>query len=118
MKPKTCIGVALAGLLAAAASAQPVPGSEIQETWVGKELRGRAPNGARVLMTLNADGSANLLIAAIPDSGTWRPWEQGYCTTWKGLRSGQESCFSVKREGDKFGVYRPDGSLNGYLDFK
>ncbi|NRF70087.1 hypothetical protein HLB44_24070 [Aquincola sp. S2] len=102
-----------------AAHAQEVTGKEIQEQWVGKEIVGRAPNGARVIMTMNADGSAKLLIGALPDSGNWRPWEQGYCTTWKGMRGGQEMCFTVKREGDsKFQVFRPDGVAGGTLEVK
>lgn len=99
-------------------SAETVAGSEIQAQWVGKEVTGRAPNGARVLMTMNADGSAKLLIGSMPDNGRWRPWEQGYCTTWQGLRGGQETCFTVKREGDKFQIFRPDGASNGIVEVK
>jgi hypothetical protein len=101
-----------------AAGAQTVSGAEIQEKWVGKEVTGRANNGARIVMTMNADGTAKLLIGAVPDSGSWRPWEQGYCATWKGLRGGQEMCFSVKRNDDKFEIFRPDGSTGGLVDVK
>jgi hypothetical protein len=100
------------------ARAQTVTGAEIQEQWVGKEVIGRAGNGARVVMTMNADGTARLLVGALPDSGSWRPWEQGYCATWKGLRGGQEMCFTVKRDGDKFTIFRPDGSSNGSVELK
>jgi hypothetical protein len=101
-----------------AARAQTVTGAENQEQWVGKEVIGRANNGARVVMTMNPDGTARLLIGAVPDSGSWRPWEQGYCATWKGLRGGQELCFTVKRDGDKFNLFRPDGSSNGSVEVK
>jgi hypothetical protein len=101
-----------------AARAQTVTGAEIQEKWVGKEILGRAGNGARIIMTMNADGTAKLLIGAMPDTGSWRPWEQGYCATWKGLRGGQEMCFTVKRNDDKFEIFRPDGSSNGLIELK
>jgi len=101
-----------------AARAPTVTGAEIQEQWVGKEVIGRTNNGARVIMTMSADGTAKLLVGAMPDNGSWRPWEQGYCTTWKGLRGGQEMCFTVKREGDKFNLFRPDGSPNGSVEVK
>jgi hypothetical protein len=111
------LALALVGWLPAA-RAQPVTGAEIQEKWVGKEVTGRAGNGARIIMTMNADGTAKLLIGAMPDNGSWRPWEQGYCATWKGLRGGQEMCFTVKREGDRFEIFRPDGTSNGFVDVK
>ena len=44
-----------------AARAQTVTGAEIQEQWVGKEVIGRANNGARIIMTMSADGTAKLL---------------------------------------------------------
>jgi hypothetical protein len=115
-------GVVLAAVAVAAplsqAQEQIVTGPEIQSQWIGKDVLGRTNNGARVLMTLAADGSAKLLIGAVPDSGTWRPWEQGYCTTWKGLRGGQEMCFTVKRDGERFQLFRPDGSSGGVVEVK
>jgi hypothetical protein len=105
---------------AAVASAQSdtLSGTEIQQLWVGKEVIGRAPNGSRVIMTMSADGTARLLIGSQPDSGSWRLSETGYCATWKGLRGGQEACFTVKREGEKFHIYRADGSSNGVVEVK
>ena len=112
-------GLALAGVVTgASAQTETVTGAEIQAQWVGKEVVGRAANGARVQMTMNADGTAKLLVGSMPDSGSWRPWEQGYCATWKGLRGGQEMCFTVKREGDKFQIFRPDGASNGIVEVK
>jgi len=90
-----------------------VTGKEIQDTWVGKALVGTTANGAAVTMRLAADGSASLSVGSTSDSGTWRATEQGYCTTWKNIRSGQERCFTVKRAGTKATVFNPDGSVSG-----
>jgi hypothetical protein len=32
--------------------------------------------------------------------------------------TGQEMCFTVKRDGDKFNLFRPDGSPNGSVEVK
>lgn len=92
---------------------QPVTGKEIQDTWVGKTLLGATAKGAPVTMKLAADGSASLSVGSTNDSGTWRVHEQGYCTTWKGIRGGEERCFAVKRAGTKMTVFNPDGSVSG-----
>ena len=119
MNRHSAIGIALACLMTgASAQTEVVTGPEIQAQWVGKEIVGRVGNGARVVMTMNADGTAKLLLGAVPDTGSWRPWEQGYCAAWKGLRGGQEACFTVKRDGEKFNIYRADGSLNGTVEVK
>ena len=104
-------------LLGSVASAQdqPVTAKEIQETWVGKVLAGTAANGAAVTMAMQADGSASLTAGSTSDSGTWRVLENGYCTTWKKIRAGQERCYSASRSGAKVTVLNPDGSVSGYF---
>lgn len=114
-----CTGL-LATILAAAlppAMAQdgPVSPKEIQDTWPGKTITARAPNGNRITLNLLADGSAKVTVGAIPDSGTWRVSDQGYCATWKTIRAGQERCFTVKRNGSELIVVNPDGSENARI---
>jgi hypothetical protein len=64
-------------------------------------------------MRMEADGKASLTAGNTSDNGTWRISENGYCTTWKTIRAGQERCFTVVRSGNAFEVMNPDGSLSG-----
>jgi hypothetical protein len=103
-----CLAAALLAAQDAAVSAK-----EIQETWVGKTLSGRLPNGGPVAMQLRPDGTGKVVVGAIPYPGTWRISETGYCTAWSGIRAGQERCFTVMRSGAAFVVINPDGSEGG-----
>ena len=85
---------------------------EIQETWVGRTLVGNTSGGGTVSMTLKADGTAQLSVGKTNDAGTWRLSEQGYCTTWNTIRSGQERCFTVRRTRSST-VFNPDGTASG-----
>jgi hypothetical protein len=106
----------LSGFLAPArAQDMPITGKEIQDTWVGKMVLGTTANGAEVTMRLLADGTATLSAGSTTDSGTWRSWESGYCTTWKTSRAGQERCFTARRSGSRITVLNPDGSISGYF---
>jgi len=109
--------IALCVCLVAPAFAQdePVPPSEIKESWVGKTLVGATASGAPATLRLLPDGSASVSAGSTSDTGTWRVSEQGYCTTWKNIRSGQERCFTVKRAGTKMTVFNLDGSVSGYF---
>ena len=62
---------------------------------------------------IRPDGTGKVVAAAIPDQGTWRISELGYCTAWSGIRSGQERCFTVKRSGTAFVIINPDGTEGG-----
>ena len=110
--------VAVAGfcssiLITAYAQEQSVSPREIQDTWVGKTLIGTTGNGTPATLKLQTDGTASISAGSTNDAGTWRLSEQGYCTTWKNIRSGQERCFSVRRVGAKITVFNPDGSVSG-----
>ena len=91
----------------------PVSAKEIQDSWVGKDLTGTTASGARAAMRLEADGKASVSAGNANDTGTWRLSENGYCTTWKTIRAGQERCFTVVKAGELFKVLNPDGSLSG-----
>jgi len=60
---------------------------------------------------MNPDGTA-LVSGAAVDTGTWRLSEQGYCATWKKIRSGLERCFTIMRKGTDLEVINPDGTLS------
>jgi len=95
------------------AQEQTVTAKEIQDTWVGKTLVGTTANGAPATLKLRTDGGASVSAGATNDTGTWRLSDQGYCTTWKNIRSGQERCFTVRRADTKMTVFNPDGSVSG-----
>lgn len=103
----------LLGWGAAQAQDLPVPAKEIQDTWVGKLLSGATAAGAKATMRLEPDGKALLSAGNTTDTGTWRLSDNGYCTTWKVIRAGQERCYTVLRSGAVFKVMNPDGSLSG-----
>ena len=45
--------------------------------------------------------------------------ENGYCTTWKKIRAGQERCFTARRNGTNITMLNPDGSVSGtFTDIK
>lgn len=95
------------------AQEQPVTPKEIQDDWVSKTLTGTTANGAPATLKLQPDGTASVAAGPTNDTGTWRLSEQGYCTTWKKIRAGQERCFTVRRVGTKMTVFNPDGSVSG-----
>jgi hypothetical protein len=102
-----------AAFVPAYAQEQPVTPKEIQDAWVAKVLIGTTANGAPATLTLQPDGTASVAAGSTTDVGTWRLSDQGYCTTWKNIRSGQERCFTVRRVGTKMTVFNPDGSVSG-----
>jgi len=102
--------------LTALAQESRLTAKEIQETWAGKTMVGTTASGASATMTLGSDGTAQLAAGNTKDSGTWRLSEQGYCTTWKNIRAGQERCFTVRRTGTTMDVLNPDGTLSGQFN--
>lgn len=106
----------IAALLPGAASAQAVTPKEIQETWVGKTLIATVANGRSFTMRFNADATIAISGEAANDTGTWRLSDDGYCTTWKTIRAGQERCYTVRRFGNgEIRVINPDGSNSGFI---
>jgi hypothetical protein len=89
------------------AQEQPVMPKEIQDTWASKTLVGTTANGAPATLRLQPEGTASVAAGSANDAGTWRLSEQGYCTTWKNIRAGQERCFTVRRVGTKMTVTLP-----------
>ena len=100
-------------LVPAYGQGQSVTPKEIQDAWVGKSLIGKTAGGAPATLKLQPDGTASVSAGSTNDTGTWRLSEQGYCTTWKNIRSGQERCFTVTRAGTTMKVFNPDGSASG-----
>lgn len=94
-----------------------VSGKEISEKWVGKSAIGRTANGIPATVQLMADGTVTISSGSVTlDTGMWRAWDDGYCTTWRTIRAGKERCFTTRRSGNIITVLNPDGSVSGIFD--
>ncbi len=107
------IALSLSAFVLAYAQEGSITPKEIQDTWVGKTLVGTTANGAPAMLKLQTDSSASVSAGSTNDTGSWRLSEQGYCTTWKFIRGGQERCYTVRRSGTTLTVLNPDGSVSG-----
>jgi len=106
------VAVALVLVATGGAQAQTVSGAQITAEWADKTAHGKLPDGRPISMRLGKDGRVNL-SGTFNDTGTWRPTDTGYCTTYRNIRNGAEACFNVEKAGDKFVVTNKNGSLGG-----
>jgi hypothetical protein len=112
---RTFIAIFFLSITATFAQEPPVSGDEILKEWVNRTMIGSDPKGYPLTMKFHSDGSIELALGSLNESGKWRAIESGYCTTWKTIRAGQERCYSVRRSGTKFTVFNPDGTVSGYF---
>lgn len=106
-------GAALLNLSAPVqAQDQMVSGEQLKTMWVGKKVFARSAKGGLIDLYLKADGTSQVAVGKMVDSGTWSPTETGYCATWKRIRAGEERCFKVVNRDGKLLVLEPDGSLS------
>ena len=111
--------VVLLAPVVAFAQERPLTPDEVKEKWVGKVAIGSTTTGTPVELRLLPDGSASVVAGSTSDTGTWRPSQQGFCTTWKKIRAGQERCFTGVVQGTTVKVFNPDGSAAGqYSEFR
>lgn len=109
---------AVAGVVGAAALAhaqeaeQIVTGEEVRRLWVGKKVFARSPTAGLLDFHMRADGTTQLAMTNMNDTGTWRPTDTGYCATWQRIRAGQERCFTVVKRGGTIYVLNPDKSIS------
>lgn len=120
--PKLVACIAALGLFASAAvgaQERPLTADDVKDRWVGKAAIGSTTAGMAVELRLLADGSAAIVAGSTSDTGTWRLTPQGFCTTWKIIRAGQERCFTGIVQGTAVKVFNPDGSAAGqYSEFR
>lgn len=106
-------GAALLNLSAPAqAQDQVVSGELLKTMWVGKKVFARSEKGGLIDLYLKADGTSQVAVGRMVDSGTWSPTETGYCAKWKRIRAGEEQCFKVVNREGKVLVLNQDGSLS------
>jgi len=107
----------LISLLVAAAAlpaaAHTPTGGDIFKSWIGKALRAETAKGVMITLVFSADGTASM-SGGFSDTGWWRATDDGYCTSWKESRRGQEVCYSVVSDGGVFLVrVKSTGELSG-----
>jgi len=106
-------GAALLNLSAPAqAQNQVISGEQLKTMWVGKKVFARSAKGGLIDLYLKADGTSQVAVGKMVDSGTWSPTESGYCAKWKRIRAGEEQCFKVVSRDGKVLVLDLDGSLS------
>jgi hypothetical protein len=92
---------------------------EVKAKWVGRTAIGSTASGVPVELRLSPDGTASIVAGTTTDSGTWRTFEKGFCTTWKKIRADQERCFTGVTKGTVTTLFNPDGTTAGqYTEFK
>jgi hypothetical protein len=90
---------------------------EIKNAWVGKKLLLEVPTNLTLSQYVHADlylktdGSVDLEGNGWGHRGKWRLSDDGYCTTYKTLRNGQERCFTVVKNGSTASIVNPDRSV-------
>ena len=90
-------------------------------TWFGNGIRPNGSKGAEFKIYFNPDRSSELWIPQkqMPDVGNWRIDEtnDSVCTSYKYLRSGQETCSLIFRVGnsDKLEIYDLNGNLKNKI---
>lgn len=94
---------------------QAVSGEQVKAMWSGKKVFGRSSTGSLLDFYLKVDGTSQVSVGNMVDSGTWRPTDKGYCATWQKIRAGEERCFTVVNRGPKLLVLNPDGSVSAEI---
>jgi len=96
---------------AAFAQDQAMTGEQVKAALVGKKVFGRSTSGGLVDFYMRADGTSEVAVGNLKDTGVWRITDNGYCNTWKTIRGGREGCFNVVKRGDKILILNLDGSV-------
>ena len=116
---KNLAAIVLFPPIVASSQERPLTPDDVKNQWVGKVVVGSTTSGTPVELKLQPDGSASVVAGKTSDTGTWRPFEQGFCTTWKKIRASEERCFTGIVQGSTVKVFNPDGSAAGqYSEFR
>lgn len=90
---------------------------EIKAAWAGKKLLLEVPTNrawsgyVHADLYMKTDGSVELQGSGWGHTGKWRLSSEGYCTTYKTLRNGDERCFTVVKNGSTASIVNPDKSI-------
>ncbi|MEW6558775.1 MAG: hypothetical protein AB1412_01075 [Pseudomonadota bacterium] len=84
---------------------------QIADLWMGKTMVGKTAEGEPLTVRFNTDGSAEIHVGKLQDTGHWRLSDTGYCLTWTHLRGGKERCLTAQRDGESYQTFI-DGKLS------
>lgn len=88
--------------------------AQIKAEWSGHPLQIFIPTTARTFsVKFNDDWSTAFSAKGdYQDTGTWRLSDIGYCTKWAKIRDGKEECYTVRKSGSEYRIYKLDGSVD------
>ena len=92
----------------------PLTQKELEERY-SRQVKIRFDNntGGRGIATYMPDGTAQVEVPGLADTGKWRVNDGKICVTWTKIRDGKEGCFTSYKMGPKdYMTFNADGSLN------
>ena len=88
-----------------ALAASPLSPNEIKATFgTGNPISGRTAGGMTYTLTLNADGSSQMVLlkgAKTTSTGVWHVSKTGYCSKWG---SNPTRCYAIVKNGKQYDV--------------
>ena len=105
-----CVGCSILAI-GSAMAADTLSPQQISQLWMGKTMVGKTADGEPLTVRFNTDGSAEIHVGKMQDTGHWRLSDTGYCLTWTRLRGGKERCLTAQRDGDGYQTFI-DGKLS------
>jgi hypothetical protein len=97
----------------------PLTHSELEALYARtRTIHGSSPDGLGLLGTYTQEGVARLDWGRGAAVGSWRIAEGKFCTTYPGIRNGEERCATVYKTGEnEYKAFLPDGTFNGTTSF-
>jgi hypothetical protein len=105
----TMVALSLVGPALAAAALSP---DKIKATFgTGNPIAGRTSGGMTYTLTLNADGSAQMVLLKgkkTSSTGTWHTSKDGYCSKWG---ANPTRCYAIVKNGKAYDVTDSGGKV-------
>jgi hypothetical protein len=116
--------VAALTLAVGVASAEPMPGADVEALLKGNTF-GITYEGGEGSITWHDDLTITMSLkqpdgTTAKDSGTYRFDGKGYCSAWEALaQRTEERCFTIVKTGDStYDIVNPDGSIDSKMTAK
>ena len=83
-----------------------------------RTIHGSSPDGLGLLGSYTQEGVARLDWGRGAAVGSWRIAEGKFCTTYQGIRNGEERCVTIYKTGEnEYKAFLPDGTFQGTTFF-